>query len=36
MIYANIIGGLNSFYVKFCTWLNDKGKYSLSLLDFFS
>ena len=27
MVYAHIIGALNSFYKKLCTWLNDKENY---------
>lgn len=27
IFYANIISGLNSFYKKLCTWLNDKENY---------
>lgn len=27
MLYANIIGGLNSFYKNLCIWLNDKENY---------
>lgn len=27
MLYANIIGGLNTVYKRLCTWLNDKENY---------
>jgi len=27
MVYAHIIGALNSFYKNLCTWLNDKENY---------
>ncbi len=27
MVYAQLIGGLNSFYKKLCTWLNEKENY---------
>lgn len=27
LIYANIISGLNSFYKRICTWLNDRENY---------
>ncbi len=27
MVYANVIGALNSFYKMICYWLNDKENY---------